>query len=145
MVPRRWRFLAAVALCPAVLWAATACGSAATDAPSLVQGALAQQYFDQHHAIPSNQAESQLSALTTGLLDRVYALPAPAPSAQPIHIDVAFIKQTHGDAGVQEALVAAYILHFRALPDDVGRQKIADLIGNGSETPIPVPGLEQKT
>ncbi len=127
-----------------LLPALAACGSSTPTATDLVQGALAQRYFDQNHAIPSNEAESQLTALTTGLLTRVYALPPPAPSAQPLPIDVALIKQTHGDAGVQEALLAAYVLHFHGVPDDVARQQIADLMGNGAETPIPVPALEKK-
>ena len=128
----------------ALLPLTTACASSPPSATDLVQGALAQRYFDQNRAIPSNEVESQLAALTNGLLTRVYALPPPTPSAVPLPIDVGLIKQTHGDAGVQEALLAAYIMHFHGVPDDVARQEIANLMGNGGEAPIPVPALEKK-
>ncbi len=136
---------AAALLLATLLPTVAACDSGTPQAGDLVQGALAQQYFDQNHAIPSNDAEKQLTALTNGLLSRVYALPTPAPTATPMPIDVALIKQTHGDAGVQEALLAAYVLHFRAVPDDIARQQIANLMGDGSETPIPIPALEKQT
>jgi len=122
-----------------------ACGRAAAppDPHALLQGALAQQYFDAHRALPGDAEETQLGQEATGLLTSVYALPAPARSSQALPIAVSSIEQADGDTAVQEALLAAYVLHFGAVPSDPARSAIQNLAGSGGEAPIPVIGLKQ--
>jgi hypothetical protein len=142
---RRLRVPAAAAAALLIALGAAGCGRGAVpvDAQSLVEGALAQQFFDSHHQIPSNQQEATFGQEASGMLQRVYALPAPPPLPEPLPIDVNAVRQAGGQAGVQEALLAAYVLHFHALPDGAARQAIQTLVGAAGEAPIPVVGLKQ--
>jgi hypothetical protein len=115
-------------------------GTPAPDPAALVQGALAQQYFDEHRALPDDRTEAQLAKVAQGLLERVYALPAPPPGPGPIAVDVRKIREARGSSGVEEALLAAYILHFHAIPDDATRAWIAALVGGPVDVALPVLG-----
>lgn len=128
--------LAAVSLLAPLLLAA--CGAAKPPDPlGLIQGALAQEYFDSHHAIPSTQEETLLGREAQGMLSRIEAMPAPAAAAAAPAVDVATVRATHGAAAVDEALLAAYILHFHAAPDANAQSQLAVLAGSG-EGPLPV-------
>ncbi len=124
-----------LALCGCILLAG--CGQSTPGPAALVQGALAQQYFETHHAIPSNAVERQLGQEAQGLLRRVDALPPPNAATHP-KVDVHRVQATHGAAGVAEALLAAYITHFGGTPAPALRVRIASWIGASPQLPLPV-------
>ena len=122
------------------LLALAACGAAKPADPlSLVQGALSQQYFDDHHALPSNAEENLLARQATGLLNRVYGMPAPEPAGNSPRVDTQSVRAAHGSDAVDEALLAAYILHFGVVPDAYTQSQIAVLSGS-SGAPLPIVG-----
>lgn len=129
------------ALISAALVASTGCGGATqpTDPLSLIQGALAQQYFDAHHTIPSNQQENLLAREAKGMLAHIYTLPPPPSAATTPQVDIRAVRDAHGSDAVDLALLATYILHFGALPDDYTQSQIGILAGSGG-APLPVIG-----
>ncbi len=116
---------------------AAACGQADPKPLALVEGALAQQYFETHHAIPSNRVDRQIGQEAQGLVRRIDALPPPVATTHP-QLDVHRVQTTHGAAGVVEALFAAYITHFGGPPTPPQRARIAAWIGASPQLPLPV-------
>lgn len=129
-------FLATLASGALVLSAG--CGHVATDPLGLIEGALSQQYFDAHHAFPSDQEDDLLARQAKAMLARVYGMPSPPPAAASPQVDTQAVKNAHGGDAVDEALLAVYILHFGALPDDYTQSQIALLAGTSGGAPLPI-------
>jgi|GEM_PF-6519584 len=131
----------AVLVASAVIGLCAGCGAAKPPDPlGLIEGALAQQYFDAHHAIPSNQEEDLLGREAQGMLARIEAMPAPPAVARAPQVDTRTVQTAQGAAAVDEALLAAYILHFRTLPDPYAQSQLAALAGTASSGPLPLAG-----
>ncbi len=136
---RRLRTASAAVLTSALLGLCAGCGaSRAPDPLNLIVAGLTQQYFDAHHAFPSTQEQNLLGRQARGLLARVLAMPAPRAAPRPPQVDTAAIHAAHGAAAVDQALLAAYIIHFRALPGAYAQSQIATLAGTATDGPLPV-------
>lgn len=129
--------LVAVGLLLAASIPVAACGRPAPNPLALVEGALAQEYFQTHHAIPPNRVDQQIGQEAQGLIRRVDALPPPAATTHP-QVDVQRVQATHGSAGVAEALLAVYITHFGGTPAPLVRRRIAAWIGASPQLPLPL-------
>jgi len=131
-------FLAALGSAALVL--ASGCGGTkvTTDPLGLVEGALSQQYFDGHRSFPSSQQESLFAREAQAMLARVYGLPAPQIAGVAPKVDLQAVRNAHGGDAVDVALLAVYILHFGALPDDYTQSRLALLAGASGGAPLPV-------
>ena len=114
------------------------CGAAKPANPlHLIEASLAQEYFDLHHALPSTQEEHLNARLAHGMLARLYSMPPPSRPGKAPRVDLRRLRSAQGRAAVDEALLAAYILHFGALPPGSAQAQIALLAGSG-RGPLPV-------